>query len=270
MTAPNAPEQHEAQRQRLLLAAFKAPTEFKAPGLSIREPEARALRGLEAYRANAEALAERALCAVFATVQAMVGEDNFSHLAREFWLAHPPERGDMGEWGAEFPAWLGQHAAMAPWPYLGDCARLDLALHQNERAADAAFDAASLSLLESTDPAQLFLQLMPGTVLLRSAWPIATIHAAHQAEAAQSDAAFAAVRAAVDAQRGEPVLVVRKGWRAFAHVLGSADALWSESLLAGATLSAALECAGEAFDFGAWLVTALREQWVKGVVVSSD
>lgn len=268
MNIPNLAEPREAQRQRLLLAMFAAPAADAVPALSIRELDARALRGFEAYRANAEALAERALSAVFATVQTMVGEDNFRHLAREFWQAHPPERGDMGEWGQTFPAWLGAHAAMAQWPYLGDCARLDLALHQNERAADAVFDAASLSLLESSDPALLSLRLMPGTALLRSAWPIATIHAAHRVD--ETQAAFVGVRAALDEQRGEQVLVVRKGWRAVVHRLGQAEADWSASLLAGTSLSIALESAGEAFDFAAWLSTALREQWVKGVAVLGD
>ena len=259
-------ESFEAQRQRALLAAIAG----QAVALAVREPQPRAARGLEAYRANAEALAERALSAVFATVQPMVGAENFQHLACEFWQAHPPLRGDVGEWGDQFPAWLDAHAAMARWPWLGDCARLDLALHHNERAADAVFDAASLALLESTDPALLAMQLMPGRAVLRSRWPIAMIHAAHRADAAHSEAAFASVRSALDAAHGEQVLVVRQGWRARVHLLAQPEADWADSLLAGANLSAALEHAGENFDFGAWLGTALREQWVKGVAVLHD
>lgn len=257
---------HEAQRQRALLAAIGG----EAAPLSVREPPARAERGLQAYRANAEALAERALGAVFATVQPMVGEENFQHLACEFWRAHPPLRGDVGEWGDEFPAWLDAHAAMARWPWLGDAARLDRALHHNERAADAGFDAASLALLESTDPARLSMQLMPGTAVLRSRWPIATIHAAHRVDAAQSEAAFAGVRAALDEARGEQVLVVRQGWRAQVVVLTSADADWADSLLAGANLSASLERVGESFDFANWLGRAVQGQWLKGVALRHD
>jgi hypothetical protein len=259
-------ESPEARRQSELLAAIAG----SAVPLSVREPQARAARGLQAYRANAEALAERALGAVFATVQPMVGEENFQHLSREFWQAHPPLRGDVGEWGDVFPEWLDKHAAMARWPWLGDCARLDLALHHNERAADAVFDAASLALLESTDPAQLVMQLMPGTTLLRSRWPIATIHAAHHVDEAHSEAAFANVRAALDEERGEQVLVVRHGWRAQVHVLAQPDADWADSLLAGANLAVALERAGEQFDFATWLATAVRGQWLKGVAVLHD
>lgn len=259
-------ESQEARRQSELLAAIAG----QASPMSIREPQARAARGLQAYRANAEALAERALSAVFLTVQPMVGAENFQHLACEFWQAHPPTRGDVGEWGDAFPEWLEQHAAMARWPWLGDCARLDLALHHNERAADAVFDAASLALLESTDPALLVMHLMPGSAVLRSRWPIATIHAAHRVDAVHSEAALAGVRAALDEQRGEQVLVVRQGWRAHAQRLTQAEADWCECLLAGTNLSAALERAGDAFDFATWLGTAVRGQWLKGVAVLRD
>jgi hypothetical protein len=144
----------ELQRQRDLLRALSG-----GAIAGLREQGARAARGLEAYRANAEASAERALAAAFATVQALVGVDDFRRLACEFWHAHPPRHGDLGEWGEAFPAWLAAHAALAPWPYLSDSARLDFALHRSERAADAVLDAASLSLLESTDPSRL--QMVP-------------------------------------------------------------------------------------------------------------
>ena len=259
----------EALRQQALLSALAGAVPSPAD-LALRESGERAARGLEAYRANAEASAERALAAAFATVQTMIGDEDFKHLARDFWIAHPPKRGDLGEWGEAFPDWIAAHAAMAPWPYLGDCARLDLALHRNARAADASVDAASLALLESTDPAQLRMALMPGTALLRSPWPIASIHAAHQLEGADAERAFERVREAIATPHGEQVLVARKGWRATVHALDAASADWCESLLAGANLADALERAGAGFDFAAWLAMALRESWLKGVTVLRD
>jgi hypothetical protein len=255
----------EARRQRDLLHALGG------TGIDgLREQGARAARGLAAYRANAEATADRALAAAFATVRAMVGPEDFRRLARAFWEAHPPQRGDLGEWGDAFPPWLQAHADLAAWPYLGDCARLDLALHRNERAADAALDAGSLTLLESTDPARLHLRLMPGTTLLRSAWPVVSIHRAHQLDPAAADPAFAAVRAAIAAQVGEDALVVREGWRAVVHPLAGAEARWTEGLLSGANLDDALRSAGASFDFAAWLQNALRRQWLNAVVAVHD
>ncbi len=255
----------EATRQQGLLRGLSSGS---VDGL--REHGGRAARALEAYRANAQAIAERALAAAFPTVQAMVGADDFKHLAREFWHAHPPRRGDLGEWGDAFAAWLQAHSAMAPWPYLADSARLDFALHRNERAADAIFDAASPSLLESTDPVRLHMRLMPGTALIRSAWPVVSIYRAHRLEGEAAEIAFASVRDAVEVRRGEDAMVVRQGWRAVVVALTPTQARWTQSLLAGANLDQAFEQAGEGFDFAAWLQSAIRDAWVKDVVASND
>lgn len=257
----------EALRQRELLAAL----DQRAAALpTLRESGARAARGLEAYRANAESIAERALAASFATVQAMVGDEDFRHLVAEFRRAHPPERGDLGEWGEALPDWLAAHDGLAAWPWLADGARLDLALHRNERAADAALDADSLARLQSTDPALLRFELMPGTALLRSAWPIGAIHQAHQREGDAAEAAFAAVRDAIAERRGEQVLVARRGCRAVVYPVDVPTAAWTQDLLDGVDLAEALARAGADFDFAAWLGTALRESWLKGVVAAND
>lgn len=257
----------ETPRQQALLRALSGAAGI---GDGLRERGERAARGLEAYRANAEAIAERALAAAFPTVQALIGTDDFKHLAREFWHARPPQRGDLGEWGDAFAAWLQAFEAMAAWPYLADVARLDFALHCNERAADAVLDAASLALLETTDPAQLRIALMPGTALIRSAWPIASIHRAHQLEGEAAEEAFASVRDAIEARRGEDAMVVRQGWRGVVVLPAPADACWVQALLAGANLADAIDQAGEGFDFALWLQTAVRNTWLKGVVASND
>lgn len=258
----------EAQRQRALLAALWQASDTDALPV-LQQVGERAAQGLSAYRANAGALAERALGAVFPTVQAMLGADDFKHLAREYWRARPPERGDLGEWGGDFPGWLEAHAAFTEWPYLADGARLDLAVHRCERAADAELDGASFSLLESVDPTQLRVVLVPGTAALSSAWPLATIHRAHRLQEAgdanEAAAAFADVRAAIAAQRGEAVVVARAGWRAQAHAVDAQTLAWTQSLLDGVPLASALAQASEGFDFTTWLAWVLRERGVKEV-----
>ena len=258
----------ERLRQQWLLAVLERGDD--ATALPLRETGQRAARGVEAYCANAEAIAERALAAAFATVQALVGAADFAPLARAFRRVEPPQRGDLGEWGDAFPAWLQAQPALARWPYLGDCARLDWALQRCERAADADLDAASLALLGSADPARLRLQLMPGSALLRSAWPIAGIHRAHQLDGDAAEQAFAQVRESIAAARGDNVMVVREGWRAVVHRLDAATTRWIGCLLDGASLSAALEGAGEGFDFAAWLQAAMRASWLQGVTASND
>ena len=227
---------------------------------------ARVASGLDAYRGTAEAAAVRALTATFPTVAALVGEADCGHLARAYLHDDPPRDGDLGEWGADFAAWLRGRAALAEWPYLGDCAALDHAVHRCERAADALFDSASLALLESTDPARLHLQLRPGSAVLASPWPIVTIHAAHRDPAAD----FATARAALAARRGEQALVVRAGWRAAVLAIDAPTAGFTRSLLDGLDLAGALDRAGTHFGFTAWLADALRGGWLQGVAGPTD
>ncbi|HWH84474.1 MAG TPA: DNA-binding domain-containing protein [Burkholderiaceae bacterium] len=261
--------EREARRQQALLAALAAGGGTAAPDLALRESAARALRGLDAYRANADAIAERTLASTFPTVRAMLGDADLAPLAAEFRRAHPPQHGDLGEWGDALPAWLDTHAGLARWPWLGDTARLDLARHRCERAADTVFEAESLGRLASDDAAQLRLVLMPGTALLRSRWPIAAIHRAHALDGDTAQAAFAELRAAIEQARAEQVLIARRGWRAEVYALDAAGADWIESLLAGRDLASALERAGAGFDFAAWLADALRAGWLKGVEAPS-
>lgn len=251
----------EAERQRALLGAIIAPR-ADAAGLGLLETGERAARGLAAYRANAEALAERALGVAFGSVRAMLGDEDFTHLAAEFWRAHPPQRGDVGEWGAELAGWLEQHPALARWPYLADCARLDFAMHGIERAADASVDTGSLALLAEVDPQRLRVVLTPGTAMVSSRWPIVTIHRAHRSGA---DADFALARDAIARECAQHALVRRDGWRAAVDELDEAEASWTASLLAGANLASALDSAAPAFDFAAWLARAVRHRWLTRV-----
>jgi hypothetical protein len=261
----------ELLRQQVLLAAIwgrdvEAAASDLADSAGIAGSPARIARGLAAYRGNVEAAAARALASAFPTVQAMVGAGDFSDLARTYLGVDPPQSGDLGEWGERFPAWLRELPALVEWPYLGDSATLDWALHCCERAADAEFDAGSLGLLERLDPKRLHLRLRPGSAVLASTWPIATIHAAHRDDAGGFDAA----RAALAARRAEQVLVVRSGWRGVVHPIDLPTFDWMRDLLDGCDLGRALERAGPAFDFAEWLASALRGGWLQAVACSDD
>jgi hypothetical protein len=148
------------------------------------------------------------------------------------------------------------------WPYLADCARLDWLRHVCERAADAELDAVSLARLEAREPADVKLLLRPGSAVLGSTWPVASIFEAHHSEPRNLDAA----REALAQRRGEVVLVARHGWRCAVHRIDTSTLAWTECLLNGATLATALERAGPAFDLTRWLTRALQEEWLQGVV----
>lgn len=195
-------------------------------------------RGLRAYRGNLQALSAQALAVPFSRLREELGEEEFASLAWTFWRHHPPFSGDLGQWGEALEAFLVERAGDDSG--LPDLARLDWALHQAERAADAELDVASLNLLGTEAPESLQLRLRPGVAIV--------------------------------AQRAGPVLVWRRGWRGEWRALSPGEAAFFAALLRGVNLAEALEAsevkgsASEAdFDFGAWLQAALQNAWLLGV-----
>ncbi|HZF78606.1 MAG TPA: putative DNA-binding domain-containing protein, partial [Rubrivivax sp.] len=234
-------------------------------------------RGLAAYRANAGALAERALAAAFPTLQQLIGEESFAALARHFWQRQPPLAGDIAQWGQGLPAFVADAPTLAEEPYLADVARVDWAVHVAERAADRITGAAAddvvvpgLELLGTLDPSQLRLQPRPGMAVVRSPHPVVAIWHAHRPSAQASGDRFAGVRAAFAAGEGQNALVFRQGWAPQVVAISAAEAGFSEALLAGRTLAVALQEGGDGFDFGAWLIAALQGPWLAAVTACHD
>ena len=223
-------EQGLAARQQALLQAVLA-RDRSVDGLApLGGIEGGAARGLEAYRLNAQALSAKALAAVFPRLREWLGSESFDAMAWAFWRHAPPERGDLALWGAGLAGFLAAQDGIEDEAL--DLARLEWALHEAERAADAALDLASLQLLSTADPAQVGLRLRPGLQVLT-------------------------------AQSAGPVLVWRQGWRGESRPLASGEAALLQALQAGNDLAAALDAGLTAqadFDFGAWLQAALREE----------
>jgi Putative DNA-binding domain len=251
----------EATRQQQLMQALWAGT---TPA-GLRPGDALA-RGLAAYRANAAALAERALVAVYPTVQEVVGADAFASLARVHWQAHPPTQGDMALWGDALPRFLADEAALQDEPYLPDLARLEWAVHEADRALDGPVAVVGLTLLAEHDPSQLFLHLAEGTAVVVSQHPVVRIWHAHRSDA---DDRFAAVRAAFAAGEADCALVWRQGWRVQVQAVDSAQARFTQALMTGCSLGAALTDAGDDFAFEPWLIKALQERRLWAVTLKS-
>jgi Putative DNA-binding domain len=255
--------QREAQRQQTLLRVLLGDTPATALAGWLRGATADG-RGLAAYRANAAAVAERALAAAYPTLQQLVGDASFAALARDFWRHHPPAAGDLGDWGAELAGFVADASSLADEPCLPDVARLEWAVHQAGRAADAAAPQ-GLELLASHDPAQLWIQLAPGTAVLVCAHPVAAIWQAHRSDAPDR---FAPVKAAYAAGGRSCTLVARAAWRVAVTAIEPPEARYTQAVLAGQPLALALDAAGNAFDFEAWLLATLRRGVLAAVQTS--
>ncbi len=210
-------------------------------------------RGLLAYRLNAQALAAKALAAVFTRTQLALGDEaSFAAMAWAFWRSRPPEQGDLGQWGGALPAFLAEQDGMPQW--LCDLARIEWAAHRCERAADSELDAASLGLLSEVEPQDLHLLFRPGLQLLRvdvEAWDF---WSATSAESAEQDTKVGLV-------------IARKAWSAQVHCLQPGDWALMKALSDAADLEQALQQAfalRSDFDFSAWLQAALLNGWLLG------
>ncbi len=223
----------ELRRQQALLQALLSGE--PAEGLSAAAHGVQ--RGLQAYRVNAQAVAARALAAIYAPLQEELGERQFAAMAWAFWRRHPPLQGDLARWGGG----LADFMALQPQVPVAllDQARLLWARHEAEQAADAQVDAESLQLLDGRHEASaLSLRLMPGLCLV--------------------------------AQQAGPVLVWRRDWRAVSEHLPVAETLFFLQSLEGQSLGESLDATLAAhpdFDFSAWLQRALREPWLQAVEV---
>jgi len=78
-----------------------------------------------------------ALRLTFPTVAALVGEAFFDQMASAFVAAQPPHRANLSAYGEGLPAFIGTYPHAASLAYLGDVARLDLAVSMALTKPDA-------------------------------------------------------------------------------------------------------------------------------------
>ncbi|SMC29827.1 hypothetical protein SAMN02745857_04168 [Andreprevotia lacus DSM 23236] len=184
------------------------------------------------YRNNARLNRIDALPAAFPTVAALVGDDYFRALAREYVKTTPALSANLHDDGAGLAGFIAGFAPARDLPYLADVARLDWAMHRAYYADDvAALDPQRLAALDGDGFMRGRLRLHPAVALVQSTdWPIADILAMHQGG---PDAALAA--------GGQAVLV----WRSRAGVQHTRldDVHWLAALLAGQAVGDALALA---------------------------
>lgn len=257
----------EAARQQQLLRTLWRDDPPSLLAEWLRGAPERQARGLAAYRANAGALAERALAAAYPVTQQLIGSNSFGALARAYWRAQAPSRGDLGSWGATLAEWIAGDQQLADEAYLADIARLEWAVHLAETAADPGAAPAGLERLAEVDPAAAWLCLVPGAAVVASEHPVASIWHAHHSDAADR---FSPVREALAEGRAERAFVWRCGLRVVVAAVEPAHAAFMVALLERRSIAEAIDAAGEAFDFESWLIAALRQGWLAGLSLARE
>ena len=219
-------------------------------------------RGLQTYQANAHASALRSLQAAYPVIAQLIGDDAFKHLALDFWAQHPPTRGDLAQWGGELAGFIATISALQTEPYLSDVAKVEWALHTASTAADQTADLSTFTLLTEHDADALTLQLAPGTALIHSNYPIASMLTAHL----YGSPSFEHVGVMLRQNAAETALIWRHGLRPMVSSCTDGEAAFISSLLAGKSLLSALESSSELpstheftnFDLSTWLPQAVQ------------
>ncbi|WP_342394918.1 DNA-binding domain-containing protein [uncultured Rhodoblastus sp.] len=196
------------------------------------------------YRNNCAVAAIGALKAQFPTLALLVGDEAFAGLARLFIQKFPPRSPVLGEYGAQFHAFLETFPGIGATPYLPDSARLDWACLKARRAPEAEpFGAARLAELDAARIGEQRVRLHPSLALVASNWPILAIAQVHETP--------------VREWRGETALVMRPAAELVVKPCPPGAATFLRACLEGKTLGEAARRAGESdetFDFGQTLV----------------
>ncbi len=205
------------------------------------------------YRNNVTVSLKEAMVTAFPLVRKIIGRQLFDQLATEFVRAHPPRTPLMMAYGAELPRFVENAPAFKHIGYLGDAARLDLAMRASYHAADAdPLTAAALSEMEPEDLLQSHFKLALATRILRSPWPLFDIWQYNMVP---------------DAPKPQPVqqdvLITRIDFDPAPLALPAGGADWLAALDAGTPFGAANDLISTRvpeFDLAACLTLALTAQ----------
>jgi hypothetical protein len=131
--------------------------------------------GMKVYRSNLIFGMLQALKDTYPFCLALLGENNFNFLGREYIYGHPSTHPDLTQYGESLGGFLSGRPEINPWPFIADVAKLEWAL-------DRAFYApgeAGLSLADIHDSGAAFrlkssVTLLESRYRLFSPWEIFT------------------------------------------------------------------------------------------------
>lgn len=125
------------------------------------------------YRNNVVVGLMEALKSAYPSLHAIMGEENFSRVVRNFIVAHPPRAAMMQSYGAGFADFLDAFEPLRKSPFLGDAARLERAWLEAYHAADIEpLKPGDLEGLAGEALMRLRLSAHPAAFLMRSDWPV--------------------------------------------------------------------------------------------------
>jgi hypothetical protein len=202
-------------------------------------------------------------------VREIVGDRFFNAAVDGFAVLYPSASGDLNVYGAQFAAFLAAYPHASNLPYLPDVARLEWALDEASRAADAEDLPeeglpAALGALSVEDLLGCRLVVDPSCRFVHSRFPVMRIWHAHQG-VGDFDIDFDAPDDWLLVRRESDMPVIER--------LAAAEHAWLTSLDDGDPLGVAVERAFEAedsFELAGALAKCIANRVLTGILRDHD
>lgn len=247
----NAPRQPGWSMRAGEIARSLLDPALPVPGDLSPQSQSQVRQRFAVYRNNVAVGLVNVLAANFPSTRAILGEDNFRIVARNFILSHPPKSPVMAEYGGTFPGFLANFPPLARSPFLADLASLEWLWVQAYHALDEApLDAGTLAQTDADIVGACPLVAHPAAAVIASRHAIATLFEARNEWPQPS----------LDVDEPQVVLVSRPGLEVMVTRLDMAEAAFFQVLLDGESLSSAIGAAlaaREDFDAGAAIALML-------------
>ncbi|APD47766.1 DNA-binding domain-containing protein [Synechococcus sp. CS-602] len=225
--------------------------------LSVKE-------GFAAYRGSVKGKLIRCLEDIYPVCQRLVGDNFFGGLTEQFIMTYASVSPDLGDYGAELPAFIKTFTPAEALPYLADVAQLEWHWHRVFNAPDEkAFDMQALSQVAAEQWESLVFQLPRSSVLLRSIYPVHRIWEANQ------DGVTDSVPVDLD-QGGANLFIWRDGVETRIEMPGDGEWRLLEGFAARTTfgqLCADLDQGLASVDASVLLPVFVKRGWVKSFVL---
>lgn len=224
------------------------------------------IRGINIYRRNLFANAQRALSITYPTIFQLLDSDVSDDLVKQFLKLCPPEQGDWAQWGEEFPHFIATHQISHEYHYLPDCALLDWYRHCGLHGKDQNFNHDSLSLLGTSEPEKVYVTFNQNVILMDTRYPIVDIFNAHhhpdqeQREMAMRDAKIALSIALQE----HTVMIFRPEFLPKVTIIQEGEMQFMKALFEGESLGVSLDTVShdKSFSFEKWLIMAIEQNLV--------
>lgn len=224
------------------------------------------IRGINIYRRNLLANAQRALSITFPTISQLLDSDINESLVKDFLRICPPNQGDWAQWGEEFSHFIATNQIAHEYSYLPDCALLDWHIHCALHGYDQTVDYASLGLLGSAEPENIRIILNQNVALIKTTSPISDIFDAHHHhDQQQREVAMGLAKKALAIEPKEHVVMIfRPEFQPKVTTLTDSEAAFMFCLEERKSLAESLDAVShyDDFSFEKWLIAAIEKNLI--------